>query len=258
MKLVLPTVMVVGAVMYVLIFTFIDHLNDADNVQWNFLIAGVWNLLLLIATIISIVDSVRMLRAGETRELATGAMVVKLASIPFFVLNYLMLAFLFIGGGVILLFGGFVLWIAVAIGSGLTYLALLSTSVYTWAAIAQLRRDKIIGTPLTVLYVILSLVFVTDIAAAVLLFGHYQRRPRRALVVLLLAIGLLVLASGILIFSIDPTFIDDVNPASGTGFVVAVVGLTAIVTTGIITFVQRTSMRDEAQQATLSLNRQPT
>jgi hypothetical protein len=258
MKLVQPIVLVVGAVMYVVIFVFIDHLNDADTVQWNFVIAGAWNVLLLTATIISIVDSFRMLRAGETRELATSALVVKLASIPFFVLNYLMLAFLFIGGGVILLFGGFVLWIAVAIGSGLTYLALLSTSIYTWAAIAQLRRDKIIGTPLTVLYMILSLVYLTDIAAAVMVFGHYRRRPRLALVVMLLVFGLLVLTVGILIFSVDPTLVDVFVPALGTGFVVAVVGLTVILTTGIITFVQRASMRAEAQRATLAHAGEPT
>jgi hypothetical protein len=252
MRFVQPVVLVAGAVMYVVIFTFSDQLNSGDTVQWNFVIAGAWNLLLLVATIISIVDGVRKFRAKETRALATDALVVKLASIPFFVLNYLMLAFLFLGGAAIILFGGPLLWLAGAIGSGLTYLAILSTSVYTWAAIAQLRRERIIGTRLTVLYAIMSLIFVTDIAAGVMVFGHYRRRPRLALVVLLLSVGLVILAFGIVVFSLDPTFVDGFDPISGAGYVVAFIGIAVIIPTGIVAIVRRSSLRAEAQLAGLA------
>lgn len=261
MKLVLPLVMVVGAAMYVVIFLSVDRLNDSGAAQWSLVIAGVWNLLLLTATIVAIIDSVGKLREGRTADLATSALVVKVASVPFFVLNGAMLALLFVGGGLILLFGGFVLWIAVAIGSGLTYLALLSTSVYSWAAIAQLRREGIVKTWLTVLYVVMSLFYVTDIAAAILLFGHYRRRPRLALVGILLAAGLLMLISGIVMLGFgapfDASYDDAFFLASGAGLAVAITGLAVIFATGVVTFVQRGSMLREARQAARSLYLRP-
>jgi hypothetical protein len=148
-----------------------------------------WNLLLLIATILAIVNSVLKIRAGKTRELATDIFVVKLASIPFFLINFALLAMLTVMGAVFWFKGGVLLLTFLPLEITLTYLAMLSTSVYGWAAIVQLRRDRVIGTGLTVLYSIMLVVFVTDIAAAILLFGHSRRRPGVALVVVLLLLG---------------------------------------------------------------------
>jgi hypothetical protein len=252
MRFVQPVVMVVGAVMYTLIFAFFDDLNTYYTIQWNFVIAGAWNLLFLVATVIAIVDSIRRIRAKKTRQLATDALVVKLAAIPFFILNYVMLVFLFFLGGAALLFGGPLLWVVVAVGSGLTYLAILSTSVYVWAAIAQLRRDRIIGTRLTVLYAILSLIPVTDVAASVLLFGHYRRRPRLALVAILLSIGLLALVFGLIITSVNPAFKTGYDPITLGGYILAIVGMAVILPTAVVSIVRRSTLRAEAQRATVA------
>jgi hypothetical protein len=232
--------------MYVVVMNSADQLSSSDNLQWNFVIAGAWNLLLLIVTVTVIVDSIRKVRAKKTRALVTDVLVVKLASIPFFALNYFVLAFLFVGGAFILLFGGMVLWVVVAIGSGLTYLAMLSTSIYVWAAIAQLRRERIIGTLLTILYAIMSLVFVADIAAGIMLFGHSRRRPRLALVVVLLSTGLSMIASGIVAFEFELDLTGIVSIA------LVIAGFIVVLATAIVSVVKRSSLKLEAQRAALA------
>ena len=71
---------------------------------------------------------------------------------------------------------GSVLVLALIAGSVvLTYLTMLSTSVYGWASITVLRRERRIGTVLSVLYTILLFIFVADIVAGILLFAHSRR-----------------------------------------------------------------------------------
>jgi hypothetical protein len=132
-------------------------------------------------------------------------------------------------------------------------LALLSTSIYPWATIAQLRRERAIGIGLTVLYTVMSLIFVTDIVAGVLLFGHSRRRPRVALIAILLSVGLLALAFGLVgIFIDDPTFKYGPEPITLGGYIVAGVGIAVILPTVIVSFVRRSTLRAEAQQAALA------
>jgi hypothetical protein len=182
---------------------------------------------------------------------------VKLASIPFFLLNFAVLVFFF-NTGVVLIFLGPFLWAVVAVGSGLTYLTMLSTSVKAWATITQLRRERMIGTGLTVLYTIMSFLFVTDIAAGVLLFGHSRQRPRLALVWLLLESGIALIVIGVLDSFFG--FLDFVFPVVGeVGFVFGIywlewgipviAGSVVILVTGIIAVVRRSALRLEAQRA---------
>jgi hypothetical protein len=242
--------MILGAAMYVIVVMLNYRLDGDDIVNVNLLVAGAWNLLLFVATVIAIIDAIRTARAKRTSGLATNAMVVKLVSIPFFILNYLVLALVLIVGTGMIIFGGAALWIVVAIGSVLTYLTTLSTSVYVWAAIAQLRRERIIGTGLTVLYGILSLIFVADIAAGVMVFGHYRRRPRLTLVVLLLSCGLLTLAFGVTgLFIFGPTLDYDSNPFGLPAYGLVIVGIAVILPTGIVALVRRPALRNEAQRA---------
>ena len=186
--------MVFGALGYIaiIVLTYASVWHPLSNPEWAFVIGGVWLLLLVIVSVVVIVDSIQKVRARKTRQLATDALVVKLVAIPFFVLNFVLIALLFIGGATMFHFGLLVLWVPAAIGFGLTYPAMLSTSIYAWAAIAQLRREGIIKTWQAVLYAILSLFYVTDVAAGVLLFGHARRRPTLALVIVMLSSGLLL------------------------------------------------------------------
>ena len=207
--------MVFGALGYIaiIVLTYASVWHPLSNPEWAFVIGGVWLLLLVIVSVVVIVDSIQKVRARKTRQLATDALVVKLAAIPFFVLNFVLIALLFIGGATMFHFGLLVLWVPAAIGFGLTYPAMLSTSIYAWAAIAQFRRDGILKTWQAVLYAILSLFYVTDVAAGVLLFGHARRRPTLALVIVMLSFGLLLAGLAIgdsvgrsLTFDSDDTF----------------------------------------------------
>ena len=132
---------------------------------------------------------------------------------------------------------------------------MLSTSIYLWAAIARVRRERMIGTGLTVLYAIMSFLFVTDIAASVLVFGHSRRRPRLALVLLLLSAGAVILGEGIwdlLGTSGDGAGALD-DPISMLFWIVPVaVGFAVIVATGIVSLIRRSTLRLEAEQAAAS------
>lgn len=152
------------------------------------LVIGGWNALLLAVTALVIVDSIRKARAGRASQLARDLFVVKLAAIPFFSINFIVLAtFALFGSAItasvfasdspkfdVLAFGGTMLGSA-AIAIGLTYLAMLTTSTYGWAAIAQLRQAGRIGPARAVLYRIMLLLFVLDVVAGILLYVHSRR-----------------------------------------------------------------------------------
>jgi hypothetical protein len=186
--------MLLGPVIYV--FT-INPPYDPEPESFLIVVLGGlvgWNLLLVVATVLVIVDSVRKIRAGKTRALATDVFVVKLAAIPFFLFNFGLLVLFAVMGAAFWFKGGVLLLAFVPLEITLTYLAMLSTSVYGWASIARLRRDRVIGTGLTVLYSILLLIFVTDIVVGILLFGHSRRRPGVALSVVFLVLGVALTA----------------------------------------------------------------
>ena len=197
-RLIQAGTLVLGSAMYALVIAFAGQLGDVNNVWLTLVIPGVWITLLCVVTALVVVDAVAKIRAGQTWDLASDGLVVKLVSIPFFLLNFVVLGLVGLMGGMIFLFGGFVLLFAAWIGSGLTYLTMLSTSVYVWATIARLRRDRVIGTGLAVLYTFFSFIFVTDIVAAIMVFGHSRRRPGLALVIVLLALGVILTVPGLL------------------------------------------------------------
>jgi hypothetical protein len=256
--------MALGSAMYVWIAAFVANVNNNLSVNgqmpdftWVFVVAGIWNFLLLIVIVVALVDAVLRVRSGKTRQLATNGLIVKLVSIPYFVSNFLVLAQLFVAGGVTLIvLIGFALWIVVAVGIALTYITMLSTSIDVWAAIARLRRERIIGTGLTVLYVILSLLFVFDIAAAAIVFGHSRRRPRLACAVLFLSVGAVFIAIGIssLQFLLDDGFgFGWSDPSFYLQWVIpGGVGVLVLLATGVVCVLRRSTLRLEAQQAALA------
>jgi hypothetical protein len=261
-RFVQPVVLLLGVAMYIVVIAIFQADGGPGDDLWFLVIAGAWNLVILVATVIAIVDSVLKIRAKRTEELAVDAMVVKLASIPFFLINFAVLVFA-LNASIVLIFIGPILWTVIAIGTGLTYLTMLSTSVYVWATITRLRRERAIGTGLTVLYMILSLLFVTDIAAGVLLFGHSRRRPRLALAWLLLGTGVAMIVVGVLDSFFG--FLDFVFPVVGEiGFVSGidwlewgipvVAGSVVILVTGIVAVVRRSALRLEAQRAATAVD----
>jgi hypothetical protein len=258
-RFVQPVVLVLGSVMYLGIIAWVSFIPDQSSESgspdptWILVTVGLWNLFLLAATIIAIVDSVLRVRRRETRALALDAMVLKLVSIPFFLVNFLVLVVAF-NASIVLIFMGPFLWVIIAIGIGLTYLTMLSTSIPVWATITQLRRERLIGTGLTVLYAILSLVFVTDIAAGILLFGHSRRRPRLAAVWLFLGTGIAMIVVGGLDYFYP--FLDAAFPELSyynidwlDWSVPIALGLVVILITGIVSLIRLKPLRLEAQRA---------
>lgn len=152
-----------------------------------------WNVLLLVITILVITDSVRKIRAGRTRELATGVFIVKLAAIPFFLLNFASLALVVVAATFRLIIPGF---IVMAITIPLTWFAMLSTSVYGWATIVAMRRERRIHPGLIVAYSLMLALFVVDVAAGVELFGRSRRRPGVGLVIVLLTFWVILAVVG--------------------------------------------------------------
>lgn len=138
-----------------------------------------WNAALLIVTVLVLVDSVKKVRAGNTEQLTQGALLVKLAAIPFFVINFVPLALFGLTETVLIAFGGAIGLVGVAVAVVLTYLAMLSTSIYGWASVRRLHRDKRINRAQAAIYSILLCLFVLDIVGGILLFAE-TRRARRA------------------------------------------------------------------------------
>jgi hypothetical protein len=165
--------MLLGTIVYVGIFLAASA-EASDTILWPTIIG--WNVLLLVVAILVIIDSVRKVRAGKTRELTTGVLIAKLAAIPFFVITFALLALAFLGGAATLIHGIGIAFLGfAAIGTTLTYLTMLSTSIYGWASVVQLRRERRIDKPLVVLYTFLLLIFVWDILAAIMLFADSRR-----------------------------------------------------------------------------------
>jgi hypothetical protein len=253
-----PVVLLLGVAMYIVVVAIFQADGGPGDDLWFLVIAGAWNLVILVATVIAIVDSVLTMRAKRTKELAVDALVVKLVSIPFFLINFALLVFA-LNASIVLIFIGPILWAVIAIGTGLTYLTMLSTSVYVWATITRLRRERTIGTGLTVLYMILSFLFVTDVAAGVLLFGHSRRRPRLALVWLFLGTGIALIVVGVLDFFFG--FLAFLVPELGSygvdwldWSIPVAVGIVVILVTGIIAVVRRSALRLEAQRAATTID----
>ena len=161
---------------------------------------GGWNVLLLVVTILVITDSVRKVRAGKTRELATSVFIVKLAAVPFFLLNFASLAPLVVVGTMKLIVPGF---IVMAITVPLTWVAMLSTSIYGWATIIAMRRERSIRPAQIVLYSLMLALFVVDIAAGVELYGRSRRRPGVGLVIVLLTFWVILAIPGFAIRGLE-------------------------------------------------------
>lgn len=188
MRFVQAGVLLLGAASYLGLCMVMQTFNSRTDGAVVPLIIGGWMLLLLVVAALVIVDSVRKARAGKTAQLARDLYVVKLAAIPLFSINFIVLATIGLFGSAVTAalfasaypqddftaFGGEMLGIF-AIAIALTYLAMLTTSTYGWATIAQLRRDGRIGSGMAALYRVMLLLFVLDVVAGILLYARSRR-----------------------------------------------------------------------------------
>ncbi|MFK4083042.1 hypothetical protein ACI2LF_02970 [Kribbella sp. NPDC020789] len=125
---------------------------------------------------VMVADAIRLRRRRELAALQASANVVKVAAIPFFVLNFVALARV-----VVRVaddsddFGlrGFLLAVLFVV---LTYLAMLPTSAYTVGCLALMRDDELIGRGFYGLHLILQFLFVTDIVSAMVVIEVTRNR----------------------------------------------------------------------------------
>jgi hypothetical protein len=250
MRFAQPVVMLLGVVAWVAFLVYFQVAGDTGNYQLPFLILGVWNLLVLAAAVLTIIDSVRKVRANASEELAASAMMTKLASFPFVMVNFIGLIGAFFSSFGLLLFGGPVLWVIVPIVGVLTYLVGLTTSVYGWAAITQMRRERKLSVALTVVFTILLLLPPADTVVGVLLFR--RRRPRLALLAVMLAIGAVIIAVGSVIWAVTTWYAYGAESEVLASIIVAIVGFALILATGIVIILRRSALRTEAEEAALA------
>lgn len=247
-----PVVMVLGVATYVTFFTSAVEAEQTGELLWlPFAIVGLWNLFVFVAAVITIIDSVLKVRAKNSIQLATDAMVSKLASVPFFLVNFFVLVGMFFFSFAFLLFGGPVLWVVVPVIGVMTYFVMLSTSVYGWAAIVQMRRERSISMLLTVVFTILLFLPVADTVTGVLLFG--RRRPRRALVVGLLAVGGVLIALALIVgaFDLYPNGAIVLDSFGVAAIIAAIVGFGVIIVTSVFARIRRSTLRTERDRAAL-------
>ncbi len=168
-----------GAASYlVVILYFHNGGNSYDPIYPILWTVCIWNVALLGVTVLVIIDSVKKVRRGATAQLTTDVFTVKLASIVFFVLNFAMMALIGFMGFLLFIMGGVVLTAVAIFSIGLTYSAMLSTSVYGWASVVRLRREGVITANRGILYAVLLTVFVADILVGIILFATYRRHTK--------------------------------------------------------------------------------
>lgn len=155
--------------------TFGESVQTSELAQNVWLgLAIVWLVAMIGAPAIGLMDAVHKLAAGDAAGLRKGAITVKLAGIPFFVLNYVvvamvalllqLLASMWAGGAILALFN----WAGVGVVMVVTYLVMLPTSAYGWAGLIWLRRNRAVSNTFFVLNAILHTIFVVDILSSLI------------------------------------------------------------------------------------------
>lgn len=142
---------------------------------------GAWLVGALAVVTVAILDALALLKRRDVGALAGSGMLVKLAGIPFFVVNFLFLAgailgvlffsSMFAAGGMTAI-GAVVVTPVLVVG---TYLVMLPTSSYGIACLVLLRRDGVISSSCFATHLVMHLVFVVDVVSAVLVRNRVSR-----------------------------------------------------------------------------------
>jgi hypothetical protein len=134
-----------------------------------------WIVSLALSIVLQVIDAAILLRRSDFYRLVRSMMVIKAAAIPYFIVNFVVLAafmVILIGGsrgvGIILI------WVPFA----LTYVVFLPTSIYSFATLLFAHRYHLVGTAGFVLHVILQAVFVLDLLSTAILWVKNRHYPR--------------------------------------------------------------------------------
>ncbi len=138
------------------------------------IISGIFNMVL---GILNIWSAFQLYRKKEYTVVRKRMKVLKLGSIPFFIINFLVYFLLFIlfvaASRGILLFTPIPLFFTVFIF--FTYLIVIFTSSYGIGFLAIVKREKKINTGSFVIHILLQLCFVLDVFDTIILLFKYKK-----------------------------------------------------------------------------------
>lgn len=133
-------------------------------------------ILLLVSYIFNLVLAIKDFLKGDLLYLKKSMLTMKMGTIPFFILNFL----IFVGVlGLVILVSrglGIILLPIVPVVVTVTYFILLLTSAYSVVFLIRLKRLNMISTPSLVIHIILQLFFCIDIIDTLFLAKTYSKK----------------------------------------------------------------------------------
>ncbi len=155
---------VVLLVLLLFMYFNVDKQNS-DDTFWLLLIVlyALWFLVFIGSLVRLIAGSIKELRNNDTKALIASVKLLKLASIPYFIINFALCAiigllFVVVSRGLGLIF--------LPIPVVLTWLTMLSTSMSSLFLLAALRKNRAATAGYVMKHAILQLFFVIDIISA--------------------------------------------------------------------------------------------
>jgi hypothetical protein len=152
-------------------------LNLKNNSIIGFYVIGItlaiWFMAYIIISIKNIFYNKYLLINNDTDKLKKNAELVKFGAIPFWIINFIILALITIAAvmgtrGILMFF--------VPIPIFLSYIIFLGTSIFSISYIRLLYKEKVIVFKQMVIYIILQLIFCLDIIGIIYLKNKYKNK----------------------------------------------------------------------------------
>ena len=137
-------------------------------------------LLLVIACILNIREAIKLYKDKDYKQLKDNMKIVKLASIPFFIAEALILIAMIVGFSMLALFffwtiGGPVALAAwVSIAALIIYLVMLTSSVSGIAFVMLLQKEKVINISMLLVLILLQCIPIADIITTISVLSKYN------------------------------------------------------------------------------------
>ncbi|GAB3828283.1 hypothetical protein GCM10028799_52430 [Kribbella italica] len=152
------------------------RIDEASDLGIAYAVLGGWLAVQLVLGMLVVADAVRLTRRRELDALQRAADGVKLAAIPFFLMNFVALA------GAVVIQGagdrdrlgldGFLVALLFVV---LTYLALLPTSAYGVGCLVVMRKDEQVGPVFFGINATLHFLFVVDVLSSIVVVEVARR-----------------------------------------------------------------------------------
>jgi len=171
--------------LYLIIPIVFLFLSDSESDTFGILllvICWICFVLFLVIGIFNIVSAAGLFKIGNYDKIRSEMMKLKLGSIPFFLAEYIIFAFVAVTFSLLAVFffwtigGPVALMIMVALAAIILYAAVLISSAYGIAFVSLLRKEKVISTGLLIFYIVLQLIPVADIVVTIVLLSNYKKR----------------------------------------------------------------------------------